>query len=232
MDVVNDLDLHEIEITSRQLIERIWHKRNVLCPTGVSDPLLLLDPRLACSELGIAYEPHPTLPWYTPNGIVEIAGVLDRDANVIYVAQRFGTEVERFTSAHELGHYLMHPGEVLHRDVPEGRGRPAGKAKIEREADYFAACFLVPVNVLREEFEKRFGPAHSFSFDANAEFWLAPGQSGWQLAAGNLKQRALAIATARRFGGRVFPSLCERFRVSRAAMGIRLIETRLINGYP
>lgn len=50
----------------------------------------------------------------------------------------------RFTAAHELGHLLLH-GECS-----------AGDPTLEREADRFAAEFLMPTNVIRHELPSRF----------------------------------------------------------------------------
>jgi Zn-dependent peptidase ImmA (M78 family)/transcriptional regulator with XRE-family HTH domain len=50
----------------------------------------------------------------------------------------------RFTAAHELGHLLLH-GDVS-----------AGDPALEREADHFAAEFLMPTNVIRDELPSRF----------------------------------------------------------------------------
>lgn len=50
----------------------------------------------------------------------------------------------RFTAAHELGHLLMH-GEYT-----------AGDPALERQADRFAAEFLMPTNVVRDELPARF----------------------------------------------------------------------------
>jgi Zn-dependent peptidase ImmA (M78 family)/transcriptional regulator with XRE-family HTH domain len=49
----------------------------------------------------------------------------------------------RFSAAHELGHLLLH------------RGDASGELWLEREADAFAAEFLTPSTVLREELPKR-----------------------------------------------------------------------------
>lgn len=225
------IDKIEIERASRQLIERIWSNQKLLFPMGSPERILMLDPRVACAELGITYDPHPSLPWYTPRGIVEVAGMLDREAKTVSVAQKYGPLVERFTAAHELGHLLMHPGEVMHRDVPDGLCSE-GKSHIEQEADYFAACFLIPINLLREEFEKRFGAEETFTFDDHSSFWLTPDDPERLLAQGKLQQRAIAIANASRFNGKAFPSLCQRFSVSRVAMKIRLIETGIVRGFP
>lgn len=50
----------------------------------------------------------------------------------------------RFTAAHELGHILLH------------RDHTAGDSALERQADRFAAEFLMPANVIRDELPERF----------------------------------------------------------------------------
>jgi hypothetical protein len=53
----------------------------------------------------------------------------------------------RFTIAHEIGHFVLHPGRV----APE-RGGPANQAgrDQEREADVFAAELLMPEHLVRQ----------------------------------------------------------------------------------
>jgi hypothetical protein len=53
----------------------------------------------------------------------------------------------RFTIAHEIGHFVLHP----HRVAPQrgGRGNAAWQAQ-EREADQFAAELLMPEDLVRE----------------------------------------------------------------------------------
>ena len=225
------IDRLGIERASRALIERIWRNRLVLFPMGVNDRLEMLNPRIACAELGLKYDPHPELPWYTPQGIVKVAGVLDRDNDTVSVAERLGPTVERFTAAHEIGHVLLHPGAIMHRELPDWQYRGQQKPLQEREADYFAACFLVPINLLAEEFEGRFGAPGTLVFDETSGFWLSPGEPE-RLAEFTREQRANALATVTRFNGRSFQSLCQRFCVSRTAMKIRLIETGLVSGWP
>ena len=69
-----------------------------------------------------------------------------------------------FTCAHEAGHWVLHRQYV---DVEEGRnskGEPIvcrprdAKAPIEWQADYFAACLLMPEKEIREAFQKVCGP--------------------------------------------------------------------------
>lgn len=63
---------------------------------------------------------------------------------------------KRFTLAHELGHYLLHRGRgnlfvddvaVLHRSTPSD----TKTARMEAEANVFAAELLMPEKVLREQ---------------------------------------------------------------------------------
>lgn len=70
--------------------------------------------------------------------------VLGQDSNkVIGVKACLSVEWKRFTIAHELGHYFLHfpdneYGLLAHREHRKGKG------KEENEADYFAACLLLP----------------------------------------------------------------------------------------
>lgn len=68
---------------------------------------------------------------------------------------------QRFTIAHELGHYLLHIGHTVHLD--EGRGAltvnlrnlesSKGEDNDEREANLFAAELLMPARFLREDLD-------------------------------------------------------------------------------
>jgi Zn-dependent peptidase ImmA (M78 family) len=67
----------------------------------------------------------------------------------------------RFTIAHELGHFLLHAGEVIHLDeepasftVDFRNGRSSkGEDDNEKEANLFAAELLMPAKFLRQELE-------------------------------------------------------------------------------
>jgi hypothetical protein len=225
VDAFEKIDRPAVEVESRRLIQRVWKAGNS------ADRFAILDPRLACAELGLSYEPHPRLPWHAVGGSADVAGIFDRTGNRVLIAQAYGPIVERFTAAHEIAHFILHPDAVMHREAPDWESRGVIKPKAEREANYFAACFLVPSNLLREEFVKRFGPADKFSFDESSGFWLTPTEPDKLIGSG-VEQRALAVATAKRFGGKSFESLCERFSVSSIAMRIRLVETGLVRGYP
>lgn len=68
----------------------------------------------------------------------------DRPLMVLSVDKADDVFRHRFTAAHELGHLLMH-GEYT-----------AGDPALERQADRFAAEFLMPTNVVRDELPTRF----------------------------------------------------------------------------
>lgn len=68
----------------------------------------------------------------------------DRPMVVLSVDKKDDVFRHRFTAAHELGHILMH-GEYS-----------AGDPALERSADRFAAEFLMPTNVVRDELPSRF----------------------------------------------------------------------------
>lgn len=81
----------------------------------------------------------------------EISGLYDFETRKIYVNKKIPDNRKTFTIAHELAHALMHeeyaeseqysamPRSNFHSDKPDE----------EREADVFAACLLVPKDMLR-----------------------------------------------------------------------------------
>lgn len=77
----------------------------------------------------------------------------------IYVAAHTGPIRDRFTIAHELGHY------ILHYFWPKSQGHPVepteaqryGSGRIEWEANWFAAGFLMPEEIFRNEFQRSMG---------------------------------------------------------------------------
>ena len=71
-------------------------------------------------------------------------------AIVVNTWERITVERWIFTLAHELGHLMLHLGDY---DASERDEDPAH----EREADLFAACFLVPRDVFEKEWEQSRG---------------------------------------------------------------------------
>ena len=67
----------------------------------------------------------------------------------------------RFTTAHELGHYILHSDRGK-RAIKIGR---KGTGLLEREAHWFAAAFLIPEHVLRQKIRE------GLSLEQMAEFF-------------------------------------------------------------
>jgi Zn-dependent peptidase ImmA (M78 family) len=66
-------------------------------------------------------------------------------------------DVRLFTSAHELGHILLHPQlKEAHRDRPLD-GSVVSRTQMERAADRFASSYLMPIKLVRERFFAIFG---------------------------------------------------------------------------
>lgn len=222
----------KIESAARDVHKLIWNKRSQIWPKRLPNPLDMLEPEIAAEALGIQYEFHPELILLNhQSSKYEVAGWLDRQAGKIAIADQFPEETIRFTGAHEIGHWVLHPDETMHRDRPikglNGENWP--RSYKEKEADYFAACFLMPKRLVHEAYESNFLTRAPFVFDDTSAFWLSPSDPESLLRAdcGSL-DRALALSSAQSYGGRFFNSLAKQFRVSVTTMAIRLAELQLI----
>ncbi|MDX3968269.1 MAG: ImmA/IrrE family metallo-endopeptidase [Bradyrhizobium sp.] len=72
----------------------------------------------------------------------------------IFLAAHTGPVRDRFTIAHELGHYVLHylyPNRIG-RKVERLEAQRYGSGRVEWEANWFAAGFLMPVAQFRERF--------------------------------------------------------------------------------
>lgn len=116
----------------------------------------------------------------------------------------------RFTAAHELGHVVMHA--KLSDEFREEADRDFYERSIEREADRFAAAFLMPL------------PAFAATLqEASASASIEP----HALLAG-LRRGDATLCSA--FRDRILPVLCERFGVSRSAAAYRFADIELATG--
>lgn len=221
----------EIERAARAVHRLIWEQREKLWAGQTPKPIEMLDPEVACAALGVDYQHFEELPALSRRGKkVVIAGLLDRQAKKIAVSDQFPIEEVRFTGAHEIGHWQLHPQQIMHRDRPiKGVYRDFSmREPEEKEADYFAACFLMPRNLVVKTFQNTFSTSR-FIFDDTSAFWLCRGDPESLLRPDvGSKDRALALAGAQSFEQRRFTSLAKQFRVSVGAMAIRLMELNLI----
>jgi Zn-dependent peptidase ImmA (M78 family) len=93
----------------------------------------------------------------------ELSGFLFRDKKtgrtVIGANKTHHPNRQRFTIAHELGHYLLHEGETVHLDDHGGAftvnlrdsKSATGEDDGEREANLFAAELLMPARFLEQD---------------------------------------------------------------------------------
>ncbi|MCP3963543.1 MAG: TIR domain-containing protein [bacterium] len=211
------------------------------------DPLDMLDPEIALRHLhGYTVEWVPEIPVERRGVKDKVAGLLDRRARKILISSFFGPLVGRFTLAHELGHLEMHSEHVLYRDPPRacptGERNPPGQVATddlwsseEREADQFAAEYLMPRRQLEPRFRRQFGMDR---FDTNLTFEELANRLhlsiDGRVRASDLEK--MDRRTISRLVARSLPfsaetgdrSLAQLFRVSHEAMAIQLEDHDLV----
>jgi hypothetical protein len=212
-------------IAARVLLRRLWVESKVRDARTV----LRSAPDLAAADLELKVERVPGI-----LGENQIAGALDRAQRRIQVATRFRITSQRFTLAHELGHFLLHPGRVYFRDR-ELSAPGDHREYVEIEADAFAAEFLMPRSFLNRVFTEMFGgPIDGTVPDQKLAVAVSAGMGTrvkWipeEFASLRPLERACAIASAHTYRGRFFASLTDQFGVSQKALGIQLLQMGLV----
>lgn len=227
------MDKQGIEKEVRRLQKEIWNAREVRYRmSGVPDVPTIFDPRNVADHCELFYEERERLDTdYRGGG--GAAGVWRRDRSTILVSTRFSYEVRRFTAAHEIGHFMLHPrvgDRTLHREFPV-EGTNAQRTSIEKEADYYAACLLMPSGWVRKMFEARFGTKAPLALTETVAFHLGADYGQLFSQPGGSLLFAKTVARAEKFGGMPFKSLAQYFGVSPTAMAIRLEELGLVAAY-
>ena len=136
------MDKSRIELAAHSVHREVWMRRQNIWPVGLPPEVAMLDPRVAVNILGLEYEVRDSLDGDGSrlNG-APAAGLLDGRNGIVVVSAKFRDDVRRFTTAHEVGHVVMHPwvGErLIHRDLPIDGFRTGQRAAHDQEADYFA----------------------------------------------------------------------------------------------
>jgi len=223
----------KVKQAARNLQLIIWKRRHELWPNGApSDPVKLLDPEIAAKCIGFELE-HPDYlgEFHQYGANKQIAGIIDRDAKRISISRRLPNVTRRFTSAHEIGHALLHQETVMHRDRPiEGPAQTQGpRDAIETEADKFATYFLMPEKLVRARFKQIFN-VNTFALSYETAFALEPtNPEDLMNRCKTTRDLARVLAKAEHYNGRNIHSLAAQFGVSFETMAIRLEELRLIN---
>lgn len=218
-----------IEMAARQLAHSIYKARHSLFPEGIpDDPVELLDPKIAFHLLGYQFLELDSM-GEIESGI-DVAGIIDQDSKQVSISRRFTPMIRNFTAAHELGHVLLHRQSGLHRDKPIDSGGGGQRDMIERQADFFAACFLMPKKLLEERFNQRF--ADALSSRENLAFLLNPsGDRKVDKLLSTKRGLARALASLSIINSHGVISLAEQFNVSVEAMAIRLEQLKLVPEY-
>lgn len=132
-----------------QLGKARQHGERVAADHGFS--VLPVDPFAIAESEGIMIVPKPA-------EIVGVSGgiIFDEDVPSIFYATNIDNEgFQRFTVAHELGHYFLegHPEEILKSSKMHvsRAGFRQGDSSIELEADHFASGLLMPTHLVKKE---------------------------------------------------------------------------------
>lgn len=221
----------EIEEIARKLQNKLWKHRNEIWEEDVpEDPIDVLDPSLALETVGYVCVRATSLGRIDGgNGELKVAATIEDQRHRVEVSGDFPVEVLRFTTAHELGHALLHEANGLHRDRPLNKARSSNnRDRKEIEADKFATFFLMPGKRVKKHFANRFGKG-PLQLDQDTAYGLQPGADGKLLSESeSLRNFARVVAKSDRYHDDHFYSLSECFGVSVETMAIRLEELDLV----
>jgi Zn-dependent peptidase ImmA (M78 family) len=223
------LSRKELESTARNLHRLIWERRLAIFGTDEVDPREILNPELALKALGYGATLHDSLGQHAGGrDSFEVAGIVDKENREVRISRRFGSASRNFTTAHELGHVLLHESSGLHRDRAPDGSAIGQRDPQEAEADIFATFFLLPEKQIRPAFKKRFLVDCFEPTDATAFALISGSLTLLQSKCRTKRELARMLASAQRYNGRHFASLADAFDVSIEMMAIRLEELGLI----
>lgn len=220
----------EIDERVRLLQRELWKNRQSLWSDNVpEDPVDALDPTIAMRILGFELKLQEGLGKHqTSQGRIEIAGIIDGSTKTVHISRQHDHNVRAFTSAHELGHAALHDFRVaLHRDKPLEGSAPS-RDPIEREADRFATCFLMPEKLMRQRFQDTFKSDHFQLTDETAFALTHSDLLSVRRKFSTRRKLARLLAKTDQYDGKRFPSLAQQFKVSIETMAIRLEELQLL----
>jgi len=216
--------LIEIEQRARSLQLRMWQDRAQIW-SGITppNPIDILDPTVALKLIGYECDLDETLGQFDSGWkSIEIAGTIDSHLKQVHISRQFAHNIRSFTTAHELGHAMLHQTGRMHRDRPLN-GEVLSRDAIEFEADKFATFFLMPGKLVRTTFMRFFLTDKFLLNEATAH---ALGLGTKKIT--TLRQLSKVLASAEQYNGIHFISLAKQFKVTPEAMAIRLEELELL----
>ena len=228
---------NHLEQTAKALQNILWEFKDVIWKRPPSEHKEILKPKNALMLLGYRVESINVAETYDMDGrTMVVAGIIDKPNKTVAVSRALGNQVEKFTTAHELGHALFHQQKVLHRERPlDGPEQKEERPIEERQADKFASYFLMPEKIVRSAFKSLFGK-ENFILDADTTFALTFGKTMKESDFKNalrsdpfILARFVADMKLPAKEGGVPTSLAEIFGVSVEAMAIRLKELGIVD---
>lgn len=222
----------DIEKCASELQNLIWSHRHLLWKKNVPQNHLeiLRSDLILKNAMGYDYISSARYGVLTDeNESIEVCGIIDQPNKVVAVSNKFSTQVQNFTAAHELGHAILHEQPILHRDIAvDCSGKRGSRDKVEIEADTFATYFLMPRKLMKQEFSRRYSN-ETFRINENTAFKFG-GRSISDLKKECKTTRSLSrkLASTELYDNKNFVSLAKQFNVSIEAMAIRLEELNLV----
>ena len=158
---MGELDALEVEMEDYDEGAFIDALTNIRTMTNASPDEFVPTIQFFCAEAGVAFCLVPELPKSGANGATR--WLTDRKALLQMSIRGKWADIFWFTFFHEAGHIIKHRSQ--RGIIVEGVGGGQATAKIEAEADRFAADFLIPPKQW-----SRFCEAESFTVDAVKRF--------------------------------------------------------------
>ena len=119
--------------------------------------LLLIDPV-------IAYLNYKQIEFDGNGEGKKYSGYVDHNRKVIAVNSSDSIRRQRFTCAHEIGHIVLHGDDTNYVDYRSNAiDNPDYNAVKESEANYFAACLLMPEDMYKAAYKKCSGDLYSIA---------------------------------------------------------------------
>ena len=231
-NLANSIRLNiELEELVRRLQNTLWLQRdNIWKHNPPENPIELLQPDVVLKKvMNYTYFESDTLGVYEHNGeLFEIAGLINKNQNLVQISRNFPVVIKNFTAAHELGHALLHQQTELHRDRPIDGSVNTPRSLEEMQADKFATYFLMPQRLLKEFFSLIF-QMPKFVINEATVLAVRGGSVGvFRRKCHNIRGLARFLASADYYAGKSFKPLSKIFNVSIETMAIRLEELSLL----
>jgi formiminotetrahydrofolate cyclodeaminase/Zn-dependent peptidase ImmA (M78 family) len=217
----------EIETLARRIQNALWEYRNLIWVDKTPTNLLgVVKSEKVIKLLKYAFHKVHTMGVNERNE--QIAGIIDNKNYSIKISTMFKPEIVNFTTAHELGHALLHDKIELHRDLPLDGSDDNTKVIEEMQADKFAAFFLMPKKIVMQLFYQLF-QVRKFKITKETAQMLN-NSSVYELRKKIKNRRELSqmITKCEYYNFKSFTPLSRIFQVSTEAMAIRLEELDLV----